>query len=274
VAPGTIKYIRINEQVPRPWSARRTWKGDEYDQQHSVITDKTHLGLKVQIGVVPVESDGSANFLVPADRNIFFQALDENYMEVQRERTFVNYRPGELRSCVGCHENSQDISGASGRPKAARRSPSVPGPQPGEASGHRAIHYPTDVQPVLDAHCISCHSGEHPKGDLYLTGELTERFSRSYEELLKRDVFPMIRENYPKAGNNHYLPPYTLGSHASKLVKRITDPASSCYVKMPQEDRIRLTTWIDSNGQYYGTYFGKKNLQYKDDPEFRVVPEL
>jgi hypothetical protein len=43
---------------------------------------------------------------------------------------------------------------------------------------------------------------------------------------------------------------------------------------MPQEDRIRLTTWIDSNGQYYGTYFGKKNLRYKDDPEFRVVPEL
>jgi len=272
VAPGTIKYIRINEQIPRPWSARRTWKGDEYDQQHSVITDKTHLGLKVQIGVVPVESDGSANFLVPADRNIFLQALDENYMEVQRERTFVNYRPGELRSCAGCHENSQD-TGQVSRPRAARRAPSTPGPQPGETSGHRSLHYPTDVQPVLDKHCISCHGTENPKGGLHLTGELTERFSRSYEELLKRDVFPMIRENYPKAGNNHYLPPYTLGSHASKLVKRITDTESPCYVDLVPEERIRLTTWIDSNGQYYGTYFGKKNLKYKGEPDFRIVPE-
>ncbi len=273
VEPGTIKYIRINEQVPRPWSARRFWKGDEYDQQHSVISDKTHLGLKVQIGIVPVEVDGSANFLVPADKNIFFQVLDENYMEVQRERTFVNYRPGELRSCAGCHESSQDLGPTRHvRPKAVRRSPSVPGPQPGETSGHRALHYPTDVQPILDKYCVSCHGTENPKGNLNLTGEMTERFSRSYEELLKRNSFPVIRENYPKAGNNHYLPPYTLGSHASGLLKRISDPQSPCYAKLTPEERIRLTTWIDSNGQYYGTYFGKKNLKYKDEPDFRIIP--
>ena len=35
---------------------------------------------------------------------------------------------------------------------------------------------------------------------------------------------------------------------------------------------IRLTTWVDSNGQYYGTYYGRKNLQYKDHPNFRPVP--
>ena len=68
-----------------------------------MITKDTNLGLKVQVGVVPVEADGSAHFVVPADRNIFFQALDENFMEVQRERTYVNYRPGEKRSCIGCH---------------------------------------------------------------------------------------------------------------------------------------------------------------------------
>jgi len=45
-------------------------------------------------------------------------------------------------------------------------------------------------------------------------------------------------------------------------------------VQPTQEERIRFTTWIDSNGQYYGTYFGKKNLRYKDEPDFRIVPEL
>jgi len=43
---------------------------------------------------------------------------------------------------------------------------------------------------------------------------------------------------------------------------------------MTLEERIRLTTWIDSNGQYYGTYFGKKNFRYRDEPDFRVLPEL
>ncbi|MBE0537679.1 MAG: hypothetical protein IH624_18595, partial [Phycisphaerae bacterium] len=125
---GAVKYIRVNEQVPRPWAARRNWPGDEYDQQHAVVTRKTHLGLKVQHGVVPVHADGSARFLVPADRNIFFQVLDEDFMELQRERTFVNYRPGEVRSCVGCHEKNidapprgrQNALGPAARPRSAR----------------------------------------------------------------------------------------------------------------------------------------------------------
>jgi hypothetical protein len=41
---------------------------------------------------------------------------------------------------------------------------------------------------------------------------------------------------------------------------------------MPIEDWVRLTTWVDSNGQYYGTYFGRKNLKYKDHPDFRPTP--
>ncbi|MCP4377310.1 MAG: hypothetical protein GY794_14180, partial [bacterium] len=106
VEAGTIKYIRILEQIARPWAARRFRAGnpDEYDQQHAVVSKDTALGLKIQHGVVPVESDGSAHFLVPANANIFMQALDENYLAVQTERTFVNFMPGEVRSCVGCHE--------------------------------------------------------------------------------------------------------------------------------------------------------------------------
>ena len=46
-------------------------------------------------------ADGSAYFEVPADRNLFLQALDKDFRELQRERTYVNYRPGEVRSCTG-----------------------------------------------------------------------------------------------------------------------------------------------------------------------------
>ncbi|MDR0703385.1 MAG: hypothetical protein LBF88_00180, partial [Planctomycetaceae bacterium] len=271
VPRGSIKYLRINEHVPRPWSARRYWGGDEFDQQHSVISYNAALGLRVQHGVVPVEKDGSANFVVPADKNIFLQALDANYREVQRERTFVNYRPGEVRSCIGCHEQaSVTPNDKTSMPLALRRSYNMPGPQPGEKSGSRPISYIEDVQPVWDRHCVQCHNSAKKDGNVNLEGTLTNLFNVSYETLMKRDSFPVIGENHPKAGNNHVLPPYSLGSHASPLIKLLDK--GHYDVKMPIEDWVRLTTWIDSNGQYYGTYFGRKNLKYKNLPDFRPTP--
>ena len=158
---GTIKYIRILEQVARPWTVRHPYGryDEEYDQQYAVVSKDTALGLKVQHGIVPVEADGSARFLVPANANIFFQALDKNCLAVQTERTFVNFMPGETRSCIGCHETPKDVPLSPRSLMAMKRPASVPGPQPGEASARRALHYPSDVQPVLDRHCVSCHNG-------------------------------------------------------------------------------------------------------------------
>ena len=65
----------------------------------------SHIWISLLVGIVPVYEDGSAFFTVPADRNIYFQALDEAFMEIQRMRTFVNFEPGEQRSCIGCHEH-------------------------------------------------------------------------------------------------------------------------------------------------------------------------
>ena len=271
VPRGTIKYIRVNEHVPRPWGSRRFWGGDVYDQQHSVVTCKSHLGLKIQHGVVPVEADGSAHFLVQADKNIFLQALDQDFIEVQRERTFVNFRPGEVRSCVGCHEQAQDVS-RNARPRlalAVQRDADMPGPQPGEASGARPLSYAQDVQPVWDAHCVSCHGGEKTEADLDLSGELTALFNKSYEAIMQRKLIPIIGENHPKAGNNHYLPPYSLGTYASALWKYLQE--SHYRVKLSPAERVAVTTWIDSNGQYYGSYFGRKNLKYKAFANFRPV---
>ncbi|MCX6926795.1 MAG: hypothetical protein NT154_26860, partial [Verrucomicrobia bacterium] len=296
---GQAKYLRINEQVPRPWTARRFWDGDEYDQQHACISKDASLGLKVQLGVVPIEQDGSAYFLVPADRNIYFQVLDENYMELQRERTYVNYRPGETRSCTGCHETPSQAPLHQISPLALNRPPSEPGPQPGEASGARPLHYPTDVQPVWDKHCVKCHSGAEPKGHLDLSGSMTEQFNTSYENLMperRKNPFTdrhllgqIIGENHPKTGNVEYLPAKSVGSHASVLAAmlaggkiQLSDPAQARRaaelaakhekVQLSREELIRVTTWIEANGQYYGSYFGKRNLKYREQSDFRPTP--
>ena len=283
IEPGEAKYIRVNEQVPRPWTARRYWDNDGYDQQHAIITKDAHLGLKVQHGIVPVEKDGSVSFLVPADKNIFLQVLDENFMEIQRERTYNNYRPGEIRSCTGCHERQNEAAYYSDQqPLAFKKEPLLPGPQPGESSGNRPLDYMTDVQPIWDKYCIQCHSGSSPSANLDLSGELTTFFCKSYENLMpERRIEPIkdpnylgmiIGENHPKEQNVHYLPAKSLGSHTSKLMKMVREGHSE--VELSQEEMIRLATWIDSNGQYYGTYFGKKNLKYREDKDFRPVPTV
>jgi len=296
---GTVKYLRVLEQVPRAWTVRRRWPGDSHDQQHATISDRTHLGLKVQHGVVPVEKDGSAHFVVPAEKNIYFQALDADYMALQTERTYVNYMPGEIRACIGCHETPEaGPPNLSPKLLATRREPSVPGPQLGEKSGNRPLHYPTDVQPVLDKHCVKCHSGEKPKAGMDLSGTMTAKFSVSYEQLLRKrlsksnmKVVPIIGENHPKTGNVHYLPARSLGSHASPLTSIITHgkvrPKSMTEaeaarveelvkehkkLELTPEEVLRITNWIDTNGQFYGSYYGRRNIVHKEHANFRPVP--
>ena len=301
VERGAVKHIRVLEQVPRPWATRRRWGGDGYDQQHATITKDTHLGLKVQHGVVPVEDDGSAHFVVPAMKNIFLQVLDENYMALQTERTYVNYMPGETRSCIGCHETQRGAGKAASSPvvKALMRAPSVPGAQLGEKTGGRPLYYPVDVQPVLDKHCVKCHSGKKPKGGLNLTGEMTALFSVSYESLIPERrrgrgrrrfelVGPTIGENHPKTGNVHYMPARSFGSHNSVLVAmhakgkvKLRDrskaelasklAAKHKDVKLKPEELLKITNWVDTNSQFYGSYWGRKNLRYKGHPNFRPV---
>jgi len=269
--PGSIRYIRVLEQVPRSWKARRFWDGDTYDQQHSVVSKDTHLGLKVMHGIVPVEEDGSAHFTVPADKNIFFQALDKDYMAVQSERTYVNYRPGETRGCVGCHEKTKDTPGFESHSLMAMRHPAVaPGPQPGDKTAGRPLHYPSDVQPVLDRHCVRCHDGEKTKAKIDLRGTPTRHFNVSYENMLRHKLVKVIGENHPKTGNVHYVPARGLYAHASKLLALLREGHED--VKLSPEEWVRLVTWVDSNAQYYGSYFGRKNLTHKDHPNFRPVP--
>jgi hypothetical protein len=304
VPRGTIKYLRVLEQVPRPWAAQCKGFHDEYDQQHIAITKDTHLGLKVQHGVVPVEEDGSAHFLVPANANIFLQALDAHYMAVQTERTFVNYMPGETRACIGCHETPESASAFQDGQKskstrivtAFARQPSVPGAQRGETRGQRPLHYETDVQPVFDTHCVRCHSGEAPKGKLSLSGERTRLFNVSYESLVperrkgkdNRDrglLGLVIGENHPKTGNVHYLPAWSLGSPTALLSgiigcpTRAEDPRglikkhADVAAKITPEERLRVTNWIDTNAQYYGSWWFRRNTDtFRDHPDLRRVP--
>ena len=275
VERGTIKYLRINEAVPQFWDTKRKWAPKYHSSEWSAA-----LWPRVQWGIVPVEKDGSAYFYVPADRNVFFQSLDENFMEVQRERTYVNYRPGEIRTCIGCHERSSESPRSVGKNRllALKRLPSVPGPMPGEVDARQVIDYPADIQPIFDSKCISCHGDTEPDGDLDLTGTITERHSVSYEQIRNKGLAgPILAEFVANDGSDHanmhggYLPPKSLGSYKSGLVKTITttDSDDPHHKLLTQAEMLKIIRWVDSNYQFFGSYYGRHHIAHKDHPEFR-----
>jgi hypothetical protein len=121
----------------------------------------------------------------------------------------------------------------------------------------------------LDKQCIGCHGSEDPAGELDLSGELTKLYDRSYENLIDRGLVSFLNDGYGSANVAPELP-LTFGSHRSKLVERIRhDP---CRADLSREEFIRIVTWIDANAPYYGTHEGKKNLKWKDEPDFRPLP--
>jgi len=285
IKPGEVKWLRINEAIPRYWDTGRRWTSAT-----SSSSWKAALWPRVQWGVVPVEKDGSAYFKVPADRSIFFQALDENFRELQRERTYVNYRAGEVRSCIGCHGRESRAAQPSSIQTtiALSRPPSTPQPQPcdlvqngGNGRSGQVIHYPTDIQPIFDAKCVSCHGNREPDGGLKLTGDVTVYYNTSYEELCKKQLagpiipeFTSFRQGDRGNYNGAFVPPKSLGSHKSILIKLLTD---SAHPKNAQDDHSRMLTdtelmvlsrWVDSNYQFYGTYYGRHHSAWtKSDPK-------
>ena len=107
-----------------------------------------------------------------------------------------------------------------------------------------------------------------------LSGEYTRLFNRSYENLInrRRGLLPLINEQDDRRMGEivHYLPARSLGSHASKLIKMLREGHQD--VQLSREEMVRLTTWVDSNAQYYGSWYGRRNVRYESHSNFRPTP--
>jgi hypothetical protein len=173
-----------------------------------------------------------------------------------RSGTFL--QPGETTGCVGCHEER-----LSAVPNATRSAWMRPPDEPRSWFGApRDFNYLTEVQPVFDRHCVSCHDhGKEAGQALNLAGDLGLLFNTSYLELHRRSAVrwqpdkPGEKKLLVKAvhdGPPAVLPPYAWGSHRSRLVEVLAGEHHD--VKVSQEDFERVVTWIDLNAPYYGSY--------------------
>lgn len=300
VPRGEVKYLRVLEQIPRSWSARKPWYGKDHrgtTHAHSAIGDG-HLSVKVQLGVIPVAEDGSAKFYVPADRAVYFQALDEKYRAIQTERTYVNYRPGETRACVGCHETPNDTPTRSfgPLPTAMKLPVATLGHQPNQTEAEMVFDYDRQIQPIWDKHCISCHGAEKQDGNLDLRGTPELTYCVSYHQLvrLSRDAKKQLLGNRAErnedAASNEiaYIPPYRTGALSSTLSGWLSGDGGALTakehieyveflkkshpnVKLSETELLTINNWLDVNCPYHPSYFGHLNAEFADYPNYRPV---
>jgi HEAT repeat protein len=109
---------------------------------HTAVTSSSHTSLATRIlGEVPILSDGSACFEAPADTPLFLEPVDAAGRRLEfdwqlpetsvpvgskqnlLEMTYITARPGETKSCHGCHAPQSEAVSAASTVAALRHGP-------------------------------------------------------------------------------------------------------------------------------------------------------
>lgn len=272
VPRGTIKTLRV---VSLEFRAVGTGSnGNGGPGGGALISTPVAIGNgawdpKSILGDAQVRDDGSVFFRVPARTPVYFQLLDERGRMVQTMRSWTTVQPGENASCVGCHEH-KNSSPAASRPitLAIRAGAEDLRPFHGPPRG---FSFAREVQPMLDAKCASCHTGEDDK-PIGLTRRNVEdhQAQRCWSEAYLNLTHSRAEANGGRVGAwrgdpNHpmlnwvsaqsappMLPPYSAGANRSKLVAMLEKGHEG--VQLSQDEMDKFSAWIDLGVPFCGDY--------------------
>jgi hypothetical protein len=164
-------------------------------------------------------------------------------------------------------------------PRGSRQPDSLRSPDWGRGVG---FDYAAHVQPVLDAHCVQCHSGPTPARKVDLSGDKTDFFNVSYEWLARgrrrsgetewdSPYVNWIPTYNGMEQNILEVTPKAWGSPRSLLSDLLLSghPGTNGVprIKMEPREIRRILAWIDLNVPYYGT----SETAYPNKPGCRQI---
>jgi len=254
VARGTVKKIRV---------VALDFMATDIGRKHgpSTISDLAAWDVKVVLGEAPVYEDGSAAFEVPARTPVYFQAIDTAGHVVQTMRSWSTLMPGEVFSCVGCHEKKNETTAAGSTTMALRAG--IKPLEPFYDVTGKGFSFPKMIRPILDAKCVRCHDDSQPP-DLRATpvwdAAARKFWDRAYHVLISTDRPPDPANDTSQrlgviAEQSRYvnwigrwsvpemIPPYSHGSSRSPLISLLKKGHEK--VKMTQEEMDKISCWID-----------------------------
>ncbi|HUK55297.1 MAG TPA: hypothetical protein VLY20_01410 [Nitrospiria bacterium] len=238
-----VKQVRIIQAVPSQAGVGTEDIGlSEFERQRI-------------LGYAPVECDGSFRVTVPADTSLTLNVVDSQSRSFKVKENWLAVRPGENRTCNGCHSPRR------GTPQrlatdsiALNRAPStlVPPAIP-------VIAFNTNIQPIFTAKCVSCHSIsdqnsdgvlDSPAGGLDLSSDQAGTgFPISYSSLLE-DNMNGSDLVFPGESQQSYLIERVFGQEI-RAVRSLpaSDPNNHAQMLTPDEKQT-LVEWIDLGAQF------------------------
>ncbi len=236
---GTVKSLRLHayEYAYVQTQSDHNWHGIQ-----------SGWDIKRMLGTVPVEEDGSVIFKIPANTPVSIQPLDKDGVAVQWMRSRLTGQPGEIVSCVGCHEDQNQIV-IPKRVIASQKAPHALTPPEG---GTRSFTFDLEVQPILDRACIACHNGEGKAFDLRGGKKDGRGYGTSYLNL-----HPYVHRQGGE-GDMVVLYPYEYHPNTSELVRLLKK--GHYNVQLTDAEWRKIYNWIDYNAPDKG-YFNANVLK-------------
>ena len=236
---GTVKSLRLHayEYAYVQTQSDHNWHGIQ-----------SGWDIKRMLGTVPVEEDGSVIFKIPANTPVSIQPLDKDGVAVQWMRSWLTGQPGEIVSCVGCHEDQNQIV-IPKRVIASQKAPHALTPPEG---GTRSFTFDREVQPILDRACIACHNGEGKAFDLRGGKKDGRGYGTSYLNL-----HPYVHRQGGE-GDMVVLYPYEYHPNTSELVRLLKK--GHYNVQLTDAEWRKIYNWIDYNAPDKG-YFNANVLK-------------
>ncbi len=135
---GRARFIRLVKHVPIPDDSVRDVPNSAFGRAPF---------MRDILGYVPIEPDGSAKFLVPADVPFTLDILDaDGGRTFRRHDIWLNIKAGESRECGGCHTPTSQMPHGRLDSPLASINPGAIGGQP--FPGTRLLQPKNDAPPV------------------------------------------------------------------------------------------------------------------------------
>lgn len=120
---------------------------------------KNHGGTLARVlGTAPLAADGSFFLELPADRLVHLQVLDSDRRVIDNQLTWISARPGETKSCVGCHEDPHSTAASSRQPLALQGGPLPFLPRGGEFSYRAKAWFKGSLPPEIEERTRTVHA--------------------------------------------------------------------------------------------------------------------
>lgn len=244
---------------------------------------KNNIGHRHKLlGDVALLKDGSFAVELPCNTPYVMAGIDHNGAVVTRDQVTQSLRPGEVRTCTGCHLHSKP-----GRPfehSLASKMSAFPAlgkskvPEVKNSGLHVQDKSPvlydfkTHVQPIFENKCLSCHSGDNAAAGLRLDipgHDNTSTWYRlvwDYQQTYVPAEFKWVAEarlekpNASKYVNSVFaINSLLLWKVANKRLDGTTDSASDVDIDFGKDHPTDITNeefhiiknWLDA-GAYHG----------------------